>query len=288
MLDGAVDGLGALRRRRRRPADHARSTRSPREPGCSTRRAPPADRRASSSPSPIAPCTRSTRSSPYKSPIANGPDDVYLSPAPLYHTAPVVTCSLAHRTGGTTVVMERWDPEACLAAIERYRVTSAQFVPTMFVRLLKLPPEVRAKLRRLVAAARHPRRGAVPGGDQAADDGRGSARSSGSTTPAPRTWAPRSSARRNGSPTPAPSGCPRFTTVHICDDDHVELPVGEVGNIWFDTPRRRLRVPRRPGQDRLRPQPGRLVQPRRRRLPRRRGLPVPDRPAVVHDHLRRA
>ena len=61
----------------------------------------------------------------------------------MYHTAPVVTCSLAHRTGATTVVMERWDPEACLAAIERHRITSAQFVPTMFVRLLKLPPDVR-------------------------------------------------------------------------------------------------------------------------------------------------
>ena len=36
---------------------------------------------------------------PYKSPIANGPDDVYLSPAPLYHTAPVVFCSMAHRVG---------------------------------------------------------------------------------------------------------------------------------------------------------------------------------------------
>ena len=54
----------------------------------------------------------------YESPIANGPDAIYLSTAPMYHTAPVVTCSLAHRTGATTVIMERWEPEACLAATE--------------------------------------------------------------------------------------------------------------------------------------------------------------------------
>ena len=60
-----------------------------------------------------------------KSPIGNTADSVYLSPAPMYHTAPVVTCSMAHRVGATTVVMERWDPEACLAAIERYRCDRA-------------------------------------------------------------------------------------------------------------------------------------------------------------------
>jgi fatty-acyl-CoA synthase len=79
----------------------------------------------------------------YRSPMTCGPDSVYLSPAPMYHTSPVVFCSLAHRAGATTVVMERWDPEAALAAIERYRCDRAQFVPTMFVRMLKLPQEVR-------------------------------------------------------------------------------------------------------------------------------------------------
>ena len=79
----------------------------------------------------------------YRSPIAMDADAVYLSPAPMYHTAPVVTCSLVHRVGGTAVVMERWDPEACLAALERHRCNRAQFVPTMFVRMLKLPAEVR-------------------------------------------------------------------------------------------------------------------------------------------------
>jgi acyl-CoA synthetase (AMP-forming)/AMP-acid ligase II len=69
----------------------------------------------------------------------------YLNPAPLYHSAPQASVSLALRLGATTVIMEHFDPEAWLAAVERYRVTHCQMVPTMFHRLLRLPEEVRAK-----------------------------------------------------------------------------------------------------------------------------------------------
>ncbi|MEQ1542506.1 MAG: acyl-CoA synthetase [Novosphingobium sp.] len=72
-------------------------------------------------------------------------DAVYLSPAPLYHAAPLRWSMTVHKIGGTVVVMEKFDPEAALAAIEKYRITDSQFVPTHFVRMLKLPPEVRAK-----------------------------------------------------------------------------------------------------------------------------------------------
>jgi fatty-acyl-CoA synthase len=72
-----------------------------------------------------------------------GADTVYLSPAPLYHSAPLVYCMATHRLGGTCVVMESFDAEQCLDAIERYRVTHAQFVPTMFTRMLRLPEEDR-------------------------------------------------------------------------------------------------------------------------------------------------
>jgi acyl-CoA synthetase (AMP-forming)/AMP-acid ligase II len=68
-----------------------------------------------------------------------GPGSVYLSPAPLYHGAPLVSSMSMHRVGGTVVVMERFDPRQCLELIERYRVTQAQFVPTMFIRMLRLP-----------------------------------------------------------------------------------------------------------------------------------------------------
>jgi long-chain acyl-CoA synthetase len=70
---------------------------------------------------------------------------IYLSPAPLYHAAPLRWCMSVHKLGGTVIVMERFDPEAALALIEKYRVECGQFVPTHFVRMLKLPEETRAK-----------------------------------------------------------------------------------------------------------------------------------------------
>jgi long-chain acyl-CoA synthetase len=70
---------------------------------------------------------------------------IYLSPAPLYHSAPQAAVSLTIRMGGTAIIMEHFDPEQYLALIERYRVTHSQLVPTMFSRMLKLPEEVRRR-----------------------------------------------------------------------------------------------------------------------------------------------
>ena len=69
---------------------------------------------------------------------------VYLCPAPLYHSAPLVWSMSLQRFGATVVVMEHFEPKLCLELIERYRVTHAQFVPTMFTRLLRLPEAERA------------------------------------------------------------------------------------------------------------------------------------------------
>ena len=69
---------------------------------------------------------------------------IYLSPAPLYHAAPLGFNMTVLRLGSTTVVMEQFDPVAFLRLISEYRVTHTQVVPTMFVRLLKLSPEERA------------------------------------------------------------------------------------------------------------------------------------------------
>lgn len=66
-------------------------------------------------------------------------DMVYLSPAPLYHSAPQAAVGLAIRAGATSIIMEHFDPLEYLALIEKYRVTHTQLVPTMFSRLLKLP-----------------------------------------------------------------------------------------------------------------------------------------------------
>ncbi len=72
-------------------------------------------------------------------------DSVYLSPAPLYHAAPLRFTMGTHIVGGTVIVMERFDPEEYLRLIGEYRATHSQVVPTMFVRMLKLEPEVRAR-----------------------------------------------------------------------------------------------------------------------------------------------
>ena len=70
---------------------------------------------------------------------------LYLSPAPLYHSAPQANVGLTIRHGGTVVIMEHFDPEHYLQLIERYRITHSQLVPTMFSRMLKLPEDVRRK-----------------------------------------------------------------------------------------------------------------------------------------------
>jgi long-chain acyl-CoA synthetase len=69
----------------------------------------------------------------------------YLSPAPLYHSAPQAAVNLTLRMGGTAVIMERFDAETYLRLVETHRVTHSQLVPTMFSRLLKLPDDVRRR-----------------------------------------------------------------------------------------------------------------------------------------------
>lgn len=70
---------------------------------------------------------------------------IYLSPAPLYHSAPQAAVNLTIRQGGTVIIMETFDPERYLELIEIYRVTHSQLVPTMFSRMLKLPEAVRKR-----------------------------------------------------------------------------------------------------------------------------------------------
>ena len=169
------------------------------------------------------------------SPLGLADGCVYLLPAPLYHTSPVVTGALCHRYGGTVVVMERFDAHACLETIERYQVDVAQFVPTMFVRLLKLDDEVRRSFD--LSSLRHVSHAAAPcpvevkhrmidwWGPIILEFYAGS-ENVGSTMITSQEWLAH----------PGSVGLPRFCTTHICDDDFNELPVGEIGNVWFDTP----------------------------------------------------
>jgi long-chain acyl-CoA synthetase len=161
-----------------------------------------------------------------------GPDSVYLCPAPLYHAAPSGWSLGTNRNGGTVVVMERFDPLACLRAIEEHRVTHVQFVPTHFVRMLKLPESLRrgfdlSSLQVVVhAAAPCPvevkRRMIEWFGPKVMEFYAGS-EGAGMTVINSQDWLAH----------PGSVGRPAIGQVHILDGDGTELPPGEVGSVYF-------------------------------------------------------
>jgi long-chain acyl-CoA synthetase len=69
----------------------------------------------------------------------------YLSPAPLYHAAPLAYCISVQRLGGHVFVMDKFREEIFLKSIEAHAITHTQVVPTMFVRLLKQPEDLRQR-----------------------------------------------------------------------------------------------------------------------------------------------
>jgi long-chain acyl-CoA synthetase len=98
---------------------------------------------------PMAPAAPLTQTPMVVAPILEemlglGAEDVYLSPGPLYHAAPLRFCMAFHQLGAKVVVMERWDERQALELIEDHAVTVTQLVPTMFVRMLRLPEDERA------------------------------------------------------------------------------------------------------------------------------------------------
>ncbi|WP_409330885.1 acyl-CoA synthetase [Trujillonella humicola] len=158
---------------------------------------------------------------------------VYLNPAPLYHTAPMVWTMGVHRLGGTVVVMERFDPEQALALIERHRVTHAQFVPSMFVRMLKLPQEVRdrydlSSLQTVVhAAAPCPvevKERMIEWFGPIISEYYGATEAMGATFITAPEWL-----THKGS-----VGKPLMGIPHVLDEAGQELPVGEPGQLWFE------------------------------------------------------
>ncbi len=162
-----------------------------------------------------------------------GPDPVYLSPAPLHHAAPLRTSMGVLEAGTPVVCLERFDPEAALAAIERYRVTSSQWVPTMFIRMLKLHPNVRVKydlssLRTAVhAAAPCPpwaKEQMIQWWGPIIDEYYAGSENIGSTWITSEEWlAHKGSVGRSAQ-----------TAIHICDADGRELPIGEDGLVYFE------------------------------------------------------
>jgi len=167
-------------------------------------------------------------------------DTVYLSPAPLYHAAPLQFCIAVHRFGGTAVVLEHFDPEECLAAIERYGVTHAQFVPTMFVRMLKLPEEVRTRYDlsslkiAIHAAAPCPveiKRRMIEWWGPIIFEYYSATEGMGSTMITSEEWLAH----------PGSVGQAFYTRIHILDEDGNEVPPGEPGVVWFEPGERTMR-----------------------------------------------
>jgi acyl-CoA synthetase (AMP-forming)/AMP-acid ligase II len=163
------------------------------------------------------------------------PATVYLSPAPLYHSAPLNFNLALLRAGGTTVVMERFDPEDFLALVERHRVTLTQVVPTMFVRLLKLPGETRTRydlssLQRVVhAAAPCPvavKQQMIAWWGPIVDEYYAATENVGSSFITSEEWLAH----------PGSVGRPVGATVHVVGEDGGKVPVGEAGVIWFERP----------------------------------------------------
>ncbi|MDG6079333.1 acyl-CoA synthetase [Erythrobacter litoralis] len=158
---------------------------------------------------------------------------VYLSPAPLYHAAPLGWCTTAHRLGATVIVMEKFDPETALAAIEKYGVTDSQWVPTHFVRMLKLDPALRTKYdlsthaRAIHAAAPCPvpvKREMIEWWGPIIIEYYAGSEGIGMTLIKSEDWLAH----------PGSVGKAIHGKVHVCGPDGEELPPGEDGQLFFE------------------------------------------------------
>ncbi|CAN5678314.1 acyl-CoA synthetase [soil metagenome] len=158
---------------------------------------------------------------------------VYLSPAPVYHAAPLRFGGVIHATGGTLGMMEKFAPEAFLAAVAELGVTHTQMVPTMFVRLLKLDDAVRASydvstLRCVVhAAAPCPvevKRRMIEWLGPIVQEYYASTEANGATMISSEQWLAH----------PGSVGVPLIGVPHVCAEDGRELAAGEVGTLYFE------------------------------------------------------
>jgi long-chain acyl-CoA synthetase len=156
----------------------------------------------------------------------------YLSPAPLYHSAPQASVSAALRLGATSVVMEHFDAEQWLALVERYKVTHCQMVPVMFSRLLRLPSDVRARydtssLECIVHAAApcpvHVKQAMIDWLGPIITEYYGATEANGFTFCDSAQWLAH----------PGTVGRPILGELLILDDQGNECPTGVDGTIWF-------------------------------------------------------
>ncbi|MCB2073529.1 MAG: acyl-CoA synthetase [Novosphingobium sp.] len=162
-------------------------------------------------------------------------DVVYLSTAPMYHAAPIGYTSAVVQRGGTVVMMDRFEPETALRLIEEHKVTHSQWVPTMFIRMLRLDPEIRSKYDlsshrcAIHAAAPCPvevKKRMIEWWGPIVEEYYSSTEGAGISRISSREWLdhPGSVGRSMGTP------------FHICDEEGKELPPGEPGLIYGEAP----------------------------------------------------
>jgi len=156
----------------------------------------------------------------------------YLSPAPIYHAAPLRFCGWVQELGGTVVLPPRFDPEMALEAIERYQITHSQWVPTMFIRMLKLDPAIRSKYDlsslkvAIHAAAPCPvevKRAMIDWWGPVLHEYYAGTESSGITFINSEQWLAK----------PGSVGLPGLGEIRICDEAGRVLPAGESGTVYF-------------------------------------------------------
>ncbi|MEM1114259.1 MAG: acyl-CoA synthetase [Pseudomonadota bacterium] len=161
-------------------------------------------------------------------------ETVYLSPAPLYHAAPLHYNMMNIFLGGTSLIMEKFDPEEALALIQEHRATHSQWVPIMFVRMLKLPVDVRERYDTsslqiaIHAAAPCPievKEQMIEWWGEILMEYYSSSEGLGFTIIDSASWL-----THKGSVGPAVIG-----VLRILDDDGNEVPTGEVGAVYFET-----------------------------------------------------
>lgn len=162
---------------------------------------------------------------------------IYLSPAPLYHAAPFGFCMRTLCVGGTVVMMEKFDALQSLANIERFKITHSQWVPTMFVRMLKLDAVEREQFDlsshqcAVHAAAPCPvevkHQMMAWWGPIIWEYYAGTERN-GSTIIGPQDWLAH----------PGSVGRAATGVLHICAEDGTEMPTGKEGLVYFEQPTR--------------------------------------------------
>lgn len=185
------------------------------------------------------------------------PETTYLSPAPLYHAAPLAYVLGVHFFGGTVVMMDSFDAAESLAHFERYRITHSQWVPTMFVRLLRLTSEEKSRhdlsSHRVAIHAAAPcpvevKRQMIDWWGPILHEYYAGTEGNGTTRIDSKAWLER----------PGSVGRAAVGILHICDDEGRELPPGEAGTIYFERDEMPFAYHKDPGKTRAAQHPQHL------------------------------